>query len=326
MSASPAVAVNDLNHRYGERRALDQVTFDVPRASLFGVVGPNGGGKTTLFKILATLLKPTSGTAHIDGIDVTSNPAGVRRHIGIVFQRPSLDSKLTAMENVLHQGHMYGLRGAALRGRARELLERFGLADRAGEQVEKLSGGMQRRVELAKSLLHRPTVLVLDEPSTGLDPSVRLSLMRFLAELRDADGVTSLVTTHLMDEADACDRVAVIDHGRLIAVDTPANLKGGIGGDVITLTARDVHRMAAEVSARFSVKAEVVDQTVRIEGDRGHEFISKLVEAFPGEVQTITLGKPTLEDVFVHLTGHGMEADDAPAPAEVVRGTRHARK
>lgn len=326
MSASPAVEVVDLIHRYGERRALDRVTFDVPRAGLFGVVGPNGGGKTTLFKILATLLRPTSGAARIDGLDVTTNAADVRRHIGIVFQRPSLDARLTALENVLHQGHMYGLRGAALRSRSKELLERFGLADRRDERVDRLSGGMQRRVELAKSLLHRPTVLVLDEPSTGLDPSVRLSLMRFLAELRDADGVTSLVTTHLMDEADDCDRVAVIDHGRLVAVDTPANLKAGIGGDVITLTARDPRRLAADVGARFSVKAEVVDHAVRIERERGHEFISRLVEAFPGEVQTVTLGKPTLEDVFVHLTGHGMDSDDAPAPAEGVRGSSHARK
>ncbi len=311
MTATPTVAVQSLTHRYQERVALNAVSFDVPPSSIFCLLGPNGGGKTTLFKILATLLQPTSGTILVNGADVVSKPDEVRRGIGIVFQRPSLDGKLTVRENLMHQGHLYGLRGNELRARSGELLERFGVADRAGDRVDKLSGGLQRRVELAKSLLHRPRLLVLDEPSTGLDPGVRIALMQFLTELRDRDGVTSLLTTHLMDEAAACDHVAILDQGKLVAIGTPNQLREKIGGDIVTMTAPEPTKLASRIGERFSIKPEVVDGVVRIERERGHEFVPTLIEAFPGEIDSVTVGKPTLDDVFVHLTGRKLDWESA---------------
>jgi ABC-2 type transport system ATP-binding protein len=233
----------------------------------------------------------------------------VRRQIGVVFQRPSLDGKLSVLENLTHQGHLYGLSGAPLRARCDELLSRFGLADRHGERVEKLSGGMQRRVEVAKSLLHRPEVLILDEPTTGLDPGARAGLLDYLLELRTADGVTCLLTTHLMDEAEKCDEVAILDRGRLVAAGSPAELKSRIGGDVLTVSAREPGALAQKACERFAVDARLVDGVVHIERDRGHEFVPVLIEAFPGEIDSIRVGRPTLDDVFLHLTGHRLWDD-----------------
>jgi ABC-2 type transport system ATP-binding protein len=287
------------------------VSLQVQRGSLFALLGPNGGGKTTLFRILTTLLRPTSGQAFIDGRDVVREREEVRRQIGVVFQRPSLDGKLSVLENLTHQGHLYGLSGASLRARCDELIARFGLADRARERVEKLSGGMQRRVEVAKSLLHRPSLLILDEPTTGLDPGARAGLLDYLQELRASDGVTCLLTTHLMDEAEKCGQVAILDRGRLVASGAPAELKSRIGGDVLTVSAREPAVLMEKARARFSVDARLVDGVVHIERDRGHEFVPVLIEAFPGEIDSVRVGRPTLDDVFLHLTGHRLwdEAD-----------------
>lgn len=298
------IELRGLCHRYGDRTALRDLSFDVPRGSIFGLLGPNGSGKTTLFRILATLLTPGVGSATLAGLDVVTERNRVRRKIGVVFQSPSLDGQLTVFENVLYQGHLYGMSGRTLRRRTMELLARFGLTDRSRDRAATLSGGLKRRVELAKGLLHEPAVLLLDEPSTGLDPAARVGLMDYLDTLRREDGVTSLLTTHLMDEADRCDQVAVLDAGRLVALDAPAGLKATIGGDVVTIAAADPGALARDAEARFGARATVVDGLVRIERDRGHAFVPKLVEAFPGRVQSITVGKPTLEDVFVHLTGH----------------------
>jgi ABC-2 type transport system ATP-binding protein len=292
------VVVDNLTHRYGERLALDRVSFTVQRGELFGLLGPNGGGKTTLFRILTTLMKPTAGQVLMDGGPMD------RHRFGVVFQSPSLDKKLTVAENLRHHGHIYGLSGALLRQRMDELLTRFGLADRRNEFVEKLSGGLRRRVELAKGLLNKPALLLLDEPSTGLDPRARRELGDYLAELRAKDGVTVLLTTHIMEEADRCDRLAILDRGRLVALDKPAALKERVGGDVITV---EPARLREAIEKRFGVKASVVDNTVRIERPRGHEFVPALVEAFPGEINSVSVGKPTLEDVFIHLTGHRFE-------------------
>ncbi len=310
MASDPVVQVESLTHRYGDRVALDNVTFDVERASMFALLGPNGGGKTTLFKILTTLLRPSSGAARIVGADVIRDKNRVRERIGIVFQDPSLDGKLTVFENMTHQGHLYGLSGASLATRCQELLRRLNIADRATDRVEKLSGGLRRRVELAKSLLHRPEVLILDEPGTGLDPAVRASFMNHLAELRDREGVTCLLTTHLMDEAQRCDRIGFLDHGRLVALDPPAVLTGTIGGDVLTVCTADPAELALRVAERFGGHAEVLNGAVRIERDKGHEFVTDLIEAFPGQIDSVTVGKPTLEDVFVHLTGHRLLGAD----------------
>jgi ABC-2 type transport system ATP-binding protein len=307
---SPAVEVDRLRHRYGERVALDDVSFVVAPSEIFGLLGPNGGGKTTLFKIVSTLLLPTEGTVRVFGDDVVLDPAAVRRRLGVVFQHPALDNKLTVVENLRHQGHLYGLSGRTLTARIGDVLLRVGLEDRGRDLVGTLSGGLQRRAEVAKALLHRPQVLVLDEPSTGLDPAARRAIWQDLSALRRQDGTSIILTTHLMDEAAACDRVAILDQGRLVALDTPAALTATIGGDVVQVTTEDAKGLAERVARRFDVRAEVVDGRVHIERDRAHEFIAELVEAFPGEIDAVRFGKPTLEDVFVHYTGRRLE--DAP--------------
>lgn len=303
MAGEAIVELSCLTHRYGERVALDGVTMTVDRGTIFALLGPNGCGKTTLFKILTTLITPTSGSARVTGADVVTERNRVRERIGIVFQKPSLDGKLTVFENLTHQGHLYGLSGHALRRRNEELLERFHLGDRENERVDRLSGGLQRRVELAKGLLHKPDVLILDEASSGLDPGARADLMVHLRELRDRDGVTSLLTTHLLDEADDCDMVGVLDGGRLATLGTPAELKATIGGDVVTIHCGKLDSFAARANEKFLCNARVVDEVVRIEREHGHEFVPQLIEAFPGEIDSVTVGKPTLDDVFLHLTG-----------------------
>lgn len=305
----PAVELEQIGHTYGRRVALDGVSLTVEPACVFALLGPNGGGKTTLFKILSTLITPTAGTARVMGDNVVAHRERVRGRIGVVFQNPSLDVHLTVAENMVHQGHLYGLSGPALKQRSEELLQRFGVRDRAAERVKKLSGGLQRRVELAKSLLHRPQVLVLDEPSTGLDPAARADLIDFLIELRDRDGVTSLLTTHLVEEADRCDRVAVIDKGRLVAEGTPAELKARIGGDVITIRGRDPVALAWQITSKFGVQAEVADGAIRVEREGGHRFVPELIEAFPGQIESIGMGRPTLADVFQRVTGHALHSD-----------------
>jgi ABC-2 type transport system ATP-binding protein len=304
-STSAVISVQDLVHRYENRTALNGVTFDVRPAELFGLLGPNGSGKTTLFRILSTLMIPTAGRAMVMGCDAAQDPASLRRQIGVVFQAQSVDPKLTAYENLWHQGHLYGLSGPALKKRAAEILGRVGLADRARERVETFSGGMQRRIELAKGLLHRPGVLLLDEPTTGLDPGARRDLWQYLQMLRDEEHVSVLVTTHLMEEAERCDRLAILNEGNLVALGTPAELKAEIGGDVILLdAARDASLLADHIRARFHVETTVLGNQVRIEREGGHRFVPDVVEAFPGEIQAISVSKPALEDVFIHRTGH----------------------
>jgi ABC-2 type transport system ATP-binding protein len=310
-SLVPAVDVEGLRHQYGTRLALDGVTFTVPRGEIFGLLGPNGGGKTTLFKIISTLLAPSAGSVRVFGDDAARDPAAVRRRLGVVFQKPALDARLTVAENLRHQGHLYGLRGGALVDRIVAVLARVRMSDRHADLVGTLSGGLQRRVEVAKALLHRPDLLVLDEPSTGLDPTARRDIWQDLSDLRKGEGTTVILTTHLMDEASGCDRVAILDAGRLVALDAPDALTASIGGDVVLVKTRDAAGLAARVSARFPVRAEVVDGRVRIERDRAHEFVADLVESFPGEVEAVTFGKPTLEDVFIHATGHRFWTDGA---------------
>jgi ABC-2 type transport system ATP-binding protein len=291
-------------HQYESRSALDGVSFDVGPAQLFGLLGPNGSGKTTLFRILSTLMLPTSGRAVIMGYDAAKDPNALRRQIGVVFQAQSIDIKLTAAENLWHQGHLYGLHGAALKSRVEEMLARVRLLDRAHEKAETFSGGMQRRLELAKGLLHHPSVLLLDEPTTGLDPGARRDLWQYLQILRDEERVTVLVTTHLMEEAERCDRLAILNQGKLVALGTPAELKREIGGDVILLDTGTPDTLAERISQRFHVDAQVLAGQVRFEQENGHRFITDVVEAFPGEIQAISVSKPTLEDVFIHRTGH----------------------
>ena len=301
------VEVDNLRHAYGDRVALDGVSLSVGAGEIFALLGPNGSGKTTLFRLLSTLLPAPPGRARFLGLDVAADRDAVRRQIGVVFQSPSLDRQLTAEENLTHQGHLYGLRGGGLRGRVAEALAAVGMADRARERVDRFSGGMRRRVEIAKGLLHRPRVLLMDEPSTGLDPAARIDLWRYLRQItRGAEvgaAVTVLLTTHLMEEADQATRLAILDRGKLIACDAPAALKERIGGDVITAASRDPQAVRAALRERLGVEAEVVGGVLRLERARGHEFVPRLIEAAPGLVDSVSVGKPTLEDVFIRLTG-----------------------
>jgi ABC-2 type transport system ATP-binding protein len=306
-TAAPALEVIDVRHRYGDRVALDGVSFTVSPGEIFGLLGPNGGGKTTLFKIASTLMTATSGTVRVLGADVRTDPNAARKRLGVVFQSAAVDIRLTVAENLRHHGHLYGLRGHELATRLESALDRVRLRDRVRDLVSTLSGGLRRRVEIAKSLMHRPDLLLLDEPSTGLDPSARRDIWQDLQRLRTDRGTTVVMTTHLMDEAAACDRVAIVDSGRLVRIGTPAQLTSAIGGDVIVITTRDAEALLVRIRDRFGVQGDLVDGRVRLEKARGHEFITDLVEAFPGDIDAVSFGKPTLDDVFVDATGRRME-------------------
>lgn len=303
-AANAAVRVASVSHAYGARPALIDLSLAVREGELFAVLGPNGGGKSTLFRLLATLLPLQSGAVSILDVDLATQRRQVRRLLGVVFQAPSLDRKLTVAENIRLQAALYGLTGRELSIRLDELLDHFALRDRANELTERLSGGMRRRVELAKGLIHRPRVLLLDEPSTGLDPAARSDLWRYLRQLRDANGTTILLTTHFLDEADGADRIAILNAGRLVALGPPDELRSAVGGDSITIETPEPAELAAAIAAQLGLAAKVVDDAVRLEVPDGHTWIAKLVEAFPGRVNSLRLGKPTLEDVFIARTGH----------------------
>jgi len=306
-----AVEVASLRHMYGSREALAGISFSVSRGEIFGLLGPNGSGKSTLFKILSTLLPPSGGEVRVFGHGVGSEPDAVRRHLGVVFQHPSLDPKLTVTENLRHHGHLYGVHGTVFRDRVRAVLDRMGLTDRARDRVETLSGGLQRRTELAKALMHQPDLLLLDEPSTGLDPGARRDFTEYLARLRDHSGVTVLLTTHILDEAERCDRVGILHRGRLVALGSPGELKARLGGDVVVIQTANPPALQAKLRERFGCDPLLVDGVLRVERPRGHEFLREVVEAFPGEVQSVTSGRPTLEDVFVSLTGQRLWGEGA---------------
>lgn len=302
--ASAVIRVENIQHSYGDRTALKGVSFDVRSGEIFGLLGPNGSGKTTLFRILSTLMLPGGGQAIVAGFDAARQSDEVRRRIGVVFQAQSTDIKLSAAENLWHQGHLYGLRGAALKSRIQEMLERVGLADRAKDRVETFSGGMQRRVELAKGLMHRPSVLLLDEPTTGLDPGARRDLWLYLNELRGQESVSIIVTTHLMEEAERCDRLAILNLGEIVGLGTPAELRNEIGADVVMLEADEPASLAQLIHNRFNLTATVLDGRVRMEIRDGLKFVTSLAEAFPGVIRSVSISKPTLDDVFIRRTGH----------------------
>jgi ABC-2 type transport system ATP-binding protein len=312
MSNSSAVEIVHLAHRYGEREAIRDLTLSVREREIFAILGPNGSGKTTLFRVLSTLIPIQQGEVRILGSDLRHDGYAIRSQLGIVFQAPSIDKKLTVIENLVHHGRLYGLGGQELRTRADEMLARLGLADRRRELVEKLSGGLRRRVELATGMLHRPRLLLLDEPSTGLDPGARSDLWQYLEEVRSTDGVTVVLTTHLLEEAQRADRIAIMHRGELSALDTPSALQAAVGGDAITIRTSEPAELAAEIERQFTVGAKVVDGSVRLEQANGHQWIARLVEAFPDRIQSITLGKPTLEDVFIHFTGHRFWSERQP--------------
>jgi ABC-2 type transport system ATP-binding protein len=324
MSTSPAVEIAHLAYRYGDREAIHDLSLSIAEREIFAILGPNGSGKTTLFRVLSTLIPLQQGEVRILGHDLRTEAAAIRSQLGVVFQSPSIDKKLTVMENVVHHGRLYGLGGRELLTRADEMLTRLGLADRKRELVEQLSGGLRRRVELATGMLHRPRLLLLDEPSTGLDPGARSDLWQYLEQVREADGVTVLVTTHLLDEAQRADRIAIMHTGNVAALDTPVALQAAVGGDAITIRTSDPATLATDIDRQFKVTAKVVDGSVRLEQANGHQWIAKLVEAFPDRIESITLGKPTLEDVFIHFTGHRFWTDQ-PSESETPKRGRKKR-
>jgi ABC-2 type transport system ATP-binding protein len=309
MSAPCAIDIAHLAHRYGQHVAVNNLSLSVAEGEIFALLGPNGSGKTTLFRVLSTLVPLQQGEVTMLGHDLAREASAIRGLLGVVFQAPSVDRKLTVGENILHCGRLYGLGGRELRARADEMLSRLGLADRKRKLVETLSGGLRRRLELAQGMLHRPRLLLLDEPSTGLDPGARSDLWLYVSQVREADGVTVVLTTHLLDEAGRADRIAIMHRGELAALDTPAALQASVGGDSITIRADDPHGLAAEIGQRFDCTPMVIDGSVRLEQPDGHQWVPRLMEAFPDRIESITLGKPTLEDVFIHTTGHQFWTD-----------------
>ncbi|QDT66145.1 ABC transporter ATP-binding protein [Calycomorphotria hydatis] len=304
MTSPAAISIQALEHHYGDFAALRGVSFEVNSGEIFGLLGPNGGGKTTLFRVLCTLLPLQQGAANVCGFDVSTQPASVRSVIGVTFQSPSLDGKLTVAENLKHQGHLYGIGGSDLRSRIDRALKRLQLTDRAKALVDSLSGGLKRRVEIAKGLLHDPQVLLLDEPSTGLDPGARHDLWQFLDELRRESGMTILVTTHLMEEAERCDRLGILNLGELVAQGTPEELRASVGGDCLTIQSATREDLAPRIREKFDVEVKELSDSLRIEVPNGHDLLREIVTEYPTDVEAITLGKPTLEDVFIARTGH----------------------
>jgi ABC-2 type transport system ATP-binding protein len=300
--SGPAIVVEDLTRRFGDFVAVDHVDFAVGQGEVFGFLGPNGAGKTTTISMLTTLLRPTEGSARVAGHDVDRDDAQVRRAIGIVFQEPSLDERLTARENLEFHAVLYGMPRAERPRRITDALRLVDLEDRAGSIVEKFSGGMRRRLEIARGLLHVPAVLFLDEPTLGLDPQSRRSVWQHIRRLREQTGVTVFMTTHYMEEAEFCDRIAIIDHGRNVALDTPEGLKTLVGGDVVIITAPEPHAVANYLSEQ-ALEPSRRDSEIRVEVDDGARFIPRLVPGFPGEIDGASLRRPTLDDVFLKLTG-----------------------
>ena len=295
--------VDNLTHRYGAKIALDSLTFSVGTGEIFGFLGPNGGGKTTTFKILSTLFSVEPGRVKVFGLDLAQDKSAIRRKMGVVFQLPALDKKLKVRENLIHQGHLYGLWGKELEGRVDRDLKRLGLTDRAQDRVETLSGGLQRRVELAKALVNDPELMILDEPSTGLDPAARKEFWGHLEVLRKTQGMTVLVTTHYLEEADRCDRLLILDQGRNVALGKPEELKAGIGGEVLRIKVKDPATLVGQIGAKLKVETRLVDNLIQIEDPKAYRLVAPLLEAFQDQVLSLTLGLPTLEDVFIHKTG-----------------------
>lgn len=312
-SDTPAVEIESLNHSYGHRQALCEVSFTVGRGEIFGLLGPNGGGKTTLFRIASTLLSPRGGRIRIFGADTVAEAGRARRRMGVVFQSFSLDKLLTVEENLDCQGRLQGLSGPDLRRRIEDRLRKVGLIDRTKDRVGTLSGGMQRRVEIAKGLLHDPALLVMDEPSTGLDPGARIDLWRYLGKLRDEERTTVFLTTHLMEEGEKCDRLAILSQGRLVGLGTPRELKEEVGGEVVTLGIRDLEGTRKLLEERLSIEIGVQEGRVRFELPRAQERIGEVLAFLTEEPDSIHIGKATLEDVFIRRTGHRFWEEEASA-------------
>lgn len=310
-TGTPVIAVTGLKRNYGKVEAVKGVTFEVYPGEIFGFLGPNGAGKTTTINMLCTLLKPTAGTAKIAGFDILQRRSQVRESIGLIFQDPSLDDRLTADENLRFHATVYGLPAAISRERRVEMLKMVDLYDRKDSLVRTFSGGMKRRLEIARGLLHYPRVLFLDEPTIGLDPQTRLHLWTYVLELRQQKQITMFMTTHYMDEAEYCDRIAIVDNGNIVALDTPSNLKSMVGGDVIRLRTSDNAQAAQEIKEQFGVEPRENKGELVFEIAGGEELVPRIVEKVSKRIASISVRRPTLDDVFIKLTGREIREAEA---------------
>ncbi len=306
------IEISRLSHTYPSkgktpaRAALIEVDLEIRAGEMLALLGPNGSGKSTLLRVLTTALKPDAGQVRIGGVDLAADPRAVRRQLGVVFQKPALDRKMSAEENMRAAGQLYGMRKGAIDARMRELLHGLGLADRAAEKVEFLSGGLARRVELAKALLPQPSVLILDEPTTGLDPISRQEFWQQVAALR-GEGTTVLVTTHLLDEAEVCDRVAIMHQGKLLTCAPPQELQRAIGRQVLTLECDEPATLLVEVETALGIKGQLVEQSLRFPLEEAFS-IDRLLEHFSARIRRLSLAHPSLDDVFVQFTGERLTA------------------
>jgi ABC-2 type transport system ATP-binding protein len=303
MASAPAVDIQGVTHRYGAHVALREVSLQVAPGTLYGVLGPNGSGKTTLFRILSTLMPPSEGRACVFGLDTTQEAEAVRQRLGVVFQEEALDENLTVRENLRFQAALYGLHGADRRARIDALLSRLDVADRADDPVSDLSGGLRRRADLARGLLHRPELLLLDEPTTGLDPAARRAFWTAIERLRDEEGTTLLLATHLMDEAERCDRVGILSDGALVVDGPPAALKADLGTETLWLEADDPTGLRDRIDAQFGEPTRIVGAMVQVAPPDPPAFLAALYEALGDRIRSATLRTPTLEDAFMVHAG-----------------------
>jgi ABC-2 type transport system ATP-binding protein len=313
-ASGPAVQVRDLVKRFGQVVAVRGIDLDVAPGEIFGFLGPNGAGKSTTIKILCTLATPTSGTARVAGFDVVRERGAVRRSIGLVFQEPTLDGYLSAEQNLRFHASLYGLSRTLASTRIDEVLAMVGLSDRRADLVQTYSGGMRRRLEIARGLLHSPRVLFLDEPTVGLDPQTRASIWDYLTRLHDEHRVTVFVTTHYMDEAENCDRIAIINGGSIVAVDTPEVLKAGIGKDRVQLTTDDDQAALAALRDGFGLAASMHNGKVTVAVENGAQFVPSVVTGLGVPIRTVEVARPTLDDVFLAYTGTTINDAERAAP------------
>ncbi len=304
------IDVQGLTKRFKDYVAVREISFTVGKGEVFGFLGPNGAGKSTTIKMLATLLRPSAGTARVNGYDIVREPAKVRRSIGMVFQDPSLDDRLTARENLEMHGMLYAVPKPVLKKRIEEMLELVGLANRQNELVRTFSGGMKRRLELARGLIHAPGLLFLDEPTLGLDPQTRTHLWEYISGIQESQNVTIFLTTHYMEEAEICHRIAIIDHGSLVALDTPENLKRMVGQDLVMIKCQDPVTAKRLLESEFNLTARSEGGVLIVDVPHGEEFVPKLAAGIPG-IAAISVDRPTLEDVFLHLTGRAIREETA---------------
>jgi ABC-2 type transport system ATP-binding protein len=299
----PAIDVEDLAKSYGDLDAVRGVSFTVPPGEVFGFLGPNGAGKSTTINMLCTLVRPTSGTARVSGFDVVTRRDAVRRHIGLVFQDPTLDGYLTAAQNLRLHADLYAMDPGVIDARMDQMLRMVDLADWRDKPVMTFSGGMRRRLEIARGLMHSPRVLFLDEPTIGLDPQTRHSIWEYIRALQESEGTTIFMTTHYMDEAEFCDRIAIMDRGEIVVLDTPEALKAGVGADRVTLGTPDDEAAIAALQDRFGIDAAVAEGAVRFHVDGGEAFVPRLFAELDVPITTVSVSRPTLDDVFMRHTG-----------------------